>query len=569
MGSIIWNIVDRSEKVVNKLMSEKNVPYPIALSLVNRGINLETFDFFVSSRLTSLSDPFRLPGMEKSVKRMWEAVRKQEPILIYGDYDTDGITATAVVYKVLSECGANVTTFLPHRFDDGYGFTVESVEKAFALNNIGLVITVDCGVTGYDPVKIASEKGVDVIITDHHEPNGPLPEALAIINPKLYPETEDLSILAGVGVAFKLCHAFIKYGRTNRLGGEMIDLKTILDLVALGTVADIVPLLGENRILVSHGLKVLATQVRPGVRALCEISNIDSQIFPSHISFNLAPKINAAGRFGSPDEAFELLNSENIVEAYNIADTLISYNNLRKETENTIYNNAIKQLEDRKNKLKNAVLVAGENWHLGVVGIVASKLARDFNQPAIVLSIDGDTASGSGRSVGGVNLIDILAPASDLLLQYGGHQMAAGLSLKTENIPAFFKQFDQLIANMGIKPYLPTIDIDGDVVFSELDENFFTHLKKLEPFGCGNSEPIYRFKKLKVDYIASLADKHTRGTLRDMHGDTMNFIAFNHRLQDWPTNGYVDIVGTPKINIFRGYRTFQIQIKDLKTSELV
>jgi single-stranded-DNA-specific exonuclease len=216
--------------------------------------------------------------------------------------------------------------------------------------------------------------------------------------------------------------------------------------------------------------------------------------------------------------------------------------------------------------MKNAVLVAGEGWHLGVVGIVASKLSRDFNQPAIVLSIDGDSASGSGRSIGGINLIDVLAPASDLLIQYGGHQMAAGLSLKTENIEKFFQRFDDLIAAMGLKHYIPSLDIDGNVDFTELDENFFEHLKKLEPFGCGNPEPIYRFNNLSIDYISPLAEKHTRGVFRDKNNLTMDFIAFNRHISEWPKGRNIDVVGTPKINMFRGYRTFQIQVKDLRPS---
>jgi len=563
----LWNNGYKSEEEVNKLINEKGLPLPIALSLIGRGIGLDSVDEFFSMQLKSLVDPFKLPGIEVASERIWRAILNQEHILIYGDYDTDGVTATALLYKVLLQAQANVSWFLPHRFDDGYGFTSESLTKKLDDSNYSLIITVDCGTSGVEAVDLANKRGVDVIITDHHESTGDIPKALAVINPKLHKELKEFSVLAGVGVAFKLAHGFLKYGRHHKLGGDLIDLKSVLDLLALGTVADIVPLLGENRILVNHGLKLLGKQLRPGVRALCESANLNSSLRPSHISFNLAPKINAAGRFGSPGEAFDLLNTDNIVHAYSVADALNNYNILRKETENKIYNNAIEQLNKNSNRRKEAVMVAGEGWHLGVVGIVASRLTREFNVPAIVLSIDGDIASGSGRSVGNINLIELLRSSSKLLTQFGGHPMASGLTLERNNIEQFFSEFvDTMVAN-GIEPHVHQLDIDGVVTILELETSFFKYLEKLEPFGCGNPEPLYQINALTPINVLPATSKHSRGKVMDIDHNSMDFIAFNIDVNSLPQSEKWDIVVSPQINEFRGHKKFQLQIKDIRASE--
>lgn len=563
----LWNNSYKSEEEVNKLINEKCLPRPIALSLIGRGIGVDSVDDFFSMQLKSLVDPFQLPGVEVASKRIWKAILNQEHILIYGDYDTDGVTATTLLYKILLQAQANVSWFLPHRFDDGYGFTVESLIKVLDDSDTSLVITVDCGTSGVEAVDLANSRGVDVIITDHHESTGEIPKALAVINPKLHKEIKEFSVLAGVGVAFKLAHGFLKYGRHHKLGGDGIDLKSVLDLLALGTVADIVPLLGENRILVNHGLKLLGKQLRPGVRALCESVNLNSSLRPSHISFNLAPKINAAGRFGSPGEAFDLLNTDNIVHAYSVADALNNYNILRKETENKIYNNAIEQLEQNPNRRKEAVMVAGEGWHLGVVGIVASRLTREFNLPAIVLSIDGDIASGSGRSVGTINLVELLRGSSEFLTQFGGHPMASGLTLERNNIEQFFNKFADTMVAKGIEPHVHQLDIDGVVTISELEASFFNYLEKLEPFGCGNPEPLYQINGLTPINVLPATPKHSRGQVMDIEHNSMDFIAFNIEVNSLPQSEKWDIVVSPQINEFRGRKKFQLQIKDIRASE--
>ncbi len=570
MKKVVWKCREINIKDVNKLMSSSGVPRAIAQVLTARGITEENYHAFTSPQLSGLSDPFQLPGIHDASKRIWSAIAKKEKILIFGDYDTDGVTSTAILMKTLSENGAVVDSFLPHRFEDGYGFSVESLEKVIPEVNPSLIITVDCGINGVDTVEAANKKNIDIIITDHHEPAEVVPAALAVINPKLHNNINGLNILAGVGISFKLCHGFIKYGRMNNLGGNRTDLKKILDLVALGTVADIVPLLGENRILVNAGLKVLATQVRPGIRALCEATNINNEITPTHIAFNLAPRLNAAGRFGSPNEALNLLKTENIIDAYKIADELNSYNILRKETENEIYHVAAEQITANKidGELKGAALVAGKDWHQGVIGIVASRLSRDYFRPSIVLSIEGDTASGSGRSIGNISLIDLLNETSDYLLQYGGHPLAAGLSLATARIPDFFKAFNKVLEKYSTPAtFIPAIDFEGEIELKKVDADFFKHLHALEPFGCGNREPIFRINGLTPQHIAPAAEKHTRGTLLDRDHLAIKFIAFNQEISTMPTSEYWDVLATPQINVYRGVKSHQLQIIDFKNSE--
>lgn len=294
MGTKLWTCAsDGKETLTGELIKGKALPRAIAMYLAARDIAPEQVDMYFNAALSDLSDPFRFPGMETAVKRLWQAIVDREHILIHGDYDTDGITATALLSWILERNGAIVTNFLPHRFDDGYGFTPESLAKALegAGGTCGVLVTVDCGINSCEAVEDAARRGIDVIITDHHEPGDTLPKAVANINPKIHPELADMHNLSGVGVAFKLGHAFLKYGREHNLGGYMTELKEVLDYVALGTVADIVPLLGENRILVKHGMEMLKRQLRPGVRALIEVARISSNsIKPSDITFKLAPR---------------------------------------------------------------------------------------------------------------------------------------------------------------------------------------------------------------------------------------------------------------------------------------
>ncbi|MBR2720856.1 MAG: single-stranded-DNA-specific exonuclease RecJ, partial [Lentisphaeria bacterium] len=500
--------------------------------------------------LANLTDPYRFPRIKDACARLWQAIADHEPILIHGDYDTDGITASALLALVLRQNGAVVNSFIPHRFDDGYGFTPESLEKALEMfGDCGVLVTVDCGITSCDAVKVARDKGIDVIVTDHHEAGDELPDALAVINPKVYPELEDLQLLSGAGAAFKLSHAFIKYGREKNLGGFMTRLEEVLDYVALGTVADIVPLLGENRVMVKYGIEALRKQLRPGIRALIESSKLHSELSPSDITFRLAPRINAAGRVGDANVALQLLESESIVDAHYSAGELETYNRTRQEKEQEIYQDACGQIERGLAWLSPySLLVAGRDWHQGVIGIVASRLARDYNRPTIVLTIQGDHAYGSGRSIANLNLVEVLTKSAHLLERYGGHPMAVGIGLKTENIAAFYEEMDKEIrSQIDPKELESFISYDGPADVADLTADFFTCLEKLSPFGHSNQKPIYRFNDMRVIRCNPVGNgAHARGIMQGRNGQ-IEFIAFNRPASDF-TNRMLDVLATPQLN---------------------
>ena len=567
MGAKNWKPagVEKTDEI-RRMQTELGLPRLTAVYFSARGIDIKDIGDFLAPKLGNLTDPYRFPGIREACARLWKAIADREPILIHGDYDTDGITASALLAFVLRQNGGIVHSFIPHRFDDGYGFTPESLAKALdAFGPCGVLVTVDCGITSCDAVAVAVERGIDVIITDHHEAGTELPEALAVINPKVYPDLEDLQVLSGAGVAFKLSHAFIKYGRENNIGGFQTRLEEVLDYVALGTVADIVPLQSENRIMVKFGIEALRRQLRPGVRALIESSKLRAELSPSDITFRMAPRINAAGRVGDANVALQLLESEHIVDAYNCASQLESFNRIRQEKEQEIYQEACEQIERNLAwQSPYALLVAGRDWHQGVIGIVASRLARDYNRPTIVLTIQGDEAYGSGRSVACLNLVDVLSKSSHLLERYGGHPMAVGIGLKVENIAAFFDAMDKEIRSRVSPEDLESfISYDGEAEIHELSPVFFEYLAKLSPFGHSNPKPVYRFNELRVVRCSPVGGgTHTRGTFAGRMGQ-IDFIAFNRPVSQFHDK-LLDVLATPQINRHMNQETPQLNVVDVK-----
>lgn len=566
MGVKNWRLAGNNlDGVIDNVQSNFVLPRPIALYFAARGIGENHVQDFLNPRLANLSDPYRFPGIQEASARLWKAIAQKEPILIHGDYDTDGITASALLALVLRQNGATVHSFIPHRFDDGYGFTPESLQKALdAFGDCGVLVTVDCGITSCDAVNEAIRRGIDVIITDHHEAGAELPKALAVINPKVYPELEDLQVLSGAGAAFKLSHAFIKYGREHNLGGFQTRLEEVLDYVALGTVADIVPLLGENRIMVKYGIEILRKQLRPGIRALIESSKLRAELTPADITFRMAPRINAAGRVGDANVALQLLESEHIVDAYQYASQLESFNRIRQEKEQEIYQEACEQIERNLAWQSDySLLVAGRDWHQGVIGIVASRLARDYNRPTIVLTIQGDVAYGSGRSVACLNLVEVLGQTAGLLERYGGHPMAVGIGLRADRIADFFEAMDRevrkQITSADLEDY---ISYDGEVRLEEMNSEFFRYLAMLSPFGHSNVKPVYRFNEVHVSRCSVVGGAHTRGTLRSRTGQ-IDFIAFNR-----PSSAFygktLDVLATPQLNRHQGVEVPQLNIIDIR-----
>ena len=557
---------DGKEKIIEELVRVKNIPQAVAMYLAARDVTAQDADLYFRSAMSDLTDPFRFPGMEEAVRRLWKAVRTKENILIHGDYDTDGITATALMTWVLEKNGGNVTAFLPHRFDDGYGFTPDSLAKALDLAGVdcGVLVTVDCGINSAEAVAEARKRGIDVIITDHHEPAEELPDAMALINPKVHECVADLRNLSGVGVAFKLAHAFVQYGRDHNEGAYTTEIQDVLDFVALGTIADIVPILGENRILVKYGMEMLKKQLRPGVRALIDVSHLSGgRMHPSDITFKLAPRLNAAGRLGNAISALQLMMAPQIVDAYHYANMLEDFNRQRQTKEQEIFSEAKRQVEADPNfNSSMSIIAAGEDWHQGVIGIVASRFARDYNRPAIVLTIIGDEAHGSGRSVGGLNLIKILSKSSHLLTRYGGHPMAVGLGLPKDKIPEFQKEFEENVRN-AVQPSDLTdyLQYDGAITLGDLNDRFYQYYEMLGPFGHGNPQPLFKIQGAEVIRTYPIKSGHSRGVIRDKYGDTFDFIAFNRVMEP---HTVWDIAAQPQINEYYGEKRRQLQVIDAK-----
>lgn len=572
MGKKQWICKTPDPAIVSELQDRFEYPRLIAEILAGRGIEAEEVDTFVRAPLSGISDPYVIPGMRESAARLWQAVLNHEPVLIHGDYDTDGITATALMSIVLKQCGAVVQTFLPHRFDDGYGFTPESLKKSIESADIPpkVLVTVDCGVTSVEAVDAALEYGIDVIITDHHEPGEVLPRAMAVINPKVHPELSDLHLLSGVGMAFKLCHAFIKYGRAQKLGGFSVNLQEVLDLVALGTVADIVPLRGENRIMVKHGIRVLKRQQRPGIMALVELARLHSHIKPSDITFKLAPRLNAAGRLGSPETALQLLLADNIKEANDCARELERMNASRQQTEEDIYNQALGMIQTTINTDNCFTLVvAGEEWHQGVIGIVASRLARDYNRPAIVLTIHNDEAQGSGRSIGPLNLVKVLGECNPYLDRFGGHPMAVGLGMPRTMIPAFAQKFEEVVRReITLDDLEDRLELDCIATLDELhDPDLYRYFDDLAPFGHGNPQPVLLLKGVAVEKAFPISGgRHIRGAFIDENGTTIDFISFNTTAEEVPA-GLIDVAVMPGLNDFYDLPKPQVQIVGWRAAE--
>lgn len=567
MQELLWEVAEENADLIRELQSATGMTRPMAVILASRGVSPECVSDFLQPSLKRLVDPYRLPGTREAAERLWKAVSAGQHILIHGDYDTDGITASVLMAWCLRQNGAKAECFLPHRIDDGYGLTPESIDKACREHH-SLLVTVDCGINSYDAIRSARAQGLDVIITDHHEPGNETPAANVIIDPKLPGSDPALHELAGVGVAFKVCHAFIKYGRATGLGGAATDLRQVLDLVALGTVADIVPLLHENRHLVSFGLHELSTQRRPGIRALCEVSGLGDakSIRAADITFRLAPRLNAAGRLGDPNDAMRLLEATGMNDASPLAAALDEKNRGRQQMEEETLQAAEAQIAARLDLTQcRTVVVWDETWPQGIIGIVASRLVRRYHRPAIVLTreLNGQWR-GSARSVRRVNLVSVLEKCRELLMRFGGHPMAAGLSLEQDKLERFSQDFEKAVQLLlGVDGMRPHLEVCGRVGFNEITDTFLEELGQLEPVGHGNPEPLFLTSSVVPERIFPAGRSHTRGVVVDQSNARLDFILFGRTPAELPPAPW-SIIYTPQLNTYGGRSTPQAHIQDLR-----
>ena len=442
-----WSLAPSQPLLTGQLIRELPLSPLMAQCLVNRGVTSKAeVSEFLNPRLKLLADPFLIPNMDAAVERLWKARENNERLLIYGDYDVDGVSSTALLVELLTELGWTVQSHLPGRFDDGYGLSAVALEKCLEQFEANIVLAVDCGSTAVEAIEFLNERKIDVLVLDHHQVSTPPPEPLAMINPQLIDNYPNFQELCSVGLAFKLAHALVKRGRQEGLQKERdLDLKQYLDLVALGTVADLVPLTGENRKLVRSGLEQLGETTRPGLLALKKVANVSKPVTVFNIGFHLGPRLNAAGRMDNPDAALNLLLARDHYEAEKAADTLDNYNRERREIERDISTQAVESVRQRFDPANDFVIVEGNmEWHLGVIGIVASRVMREFYRPTFILASDGDGWKGSARSIEGFDLAEAMRGCDDLLNDHGGHAMAAGVSVKPGRLDAFRERINEI-----------------------------------------------------------------------------------------------------------------------------
>lgn len=556
-----WQIYETDEVEIDKISQKHNLNKLLASILINRDIKEEDIEVFLNPTRKNFHDPFLIPDMEIAVQRIIKAIENKEKIIIYGDYDVDGITSITVLKSFLEDRGMKVDQYIPNRLEEGYGLNKPAIEE-IAKNNYSLMITVDCGISGIEEIEYANSLGIETIVTDHHEVGDKIPNAIAVVDAKRKDNQYPCRDLAGVGVVFKLIQAL-----GIKLGLEEKEYLKYLDIVCVGTISDIVPLVDENRVIAKLGLMLVAQTKNMGLKSLLISSgykNIDSNT----ISFGVAPRINACGRMGHADEALKLFLSKDIYEVNELTKKLNDYNTLRQAKEKAIYEDSINQIETNKLNEKNAIIIAGENWHHGVIGIVSSKITDLYFKPSILLCYEDDIAKGSGRSIPGFDLHDALMKCQDTIERFGGHSMAIGITIKREKIEEFKKEFEKIAKEAKIDEIIPIINIDAKINLNEINKEMVASLKQLEPFGEGNKTPIFTFKNLKIDSIRALSEgKHIKMTLKD--GNTIvNSIGFNlgYLADEYIIGDKIDVVGTLEINSFNGVDNLQINIKDVMKS---
>ncbi len=559
-----WELSKPDEKIVERLQKEYNLTELLANCLVSRGItSSEQLRVFLEPTRDDFHDPFEMPDMKKAIDRIIKAIDTNEKVIIYGDYDVDGITSTMVLKRFLGEHGLDVDYKIPNRLNEGYGLNKEAVKK-IADDGYSLIITVDCGISGLDEVEYANSLGLEVIITDHHETKYTIPNCVAVIDCKRKDSKYPFKSLAGCGVVLKLIQAI-----SQEKGYKPESYLKYLDIVCVGTISDIVPLVDENRLIAKLGLMLIKQTRNPGLSFLINSTGF-KEINSTAISFGLAPRINACGRMGFEEEAIKLFLTDNIEEAKNITIKLNDFNKQRQEIEKTIFEDAIKQIEENKMENDPIIVVAGEGWHHGVIGIVSSKITEVYYKPSILVCFDGETAKGSGRSVPGFDLHNALCESDEFLLKYGGHEMAIGLTLERKNFEKFKEKIKEIASKANLEEFVPILKIDKELEAKDISEENIRDLEKLEPFGESNKTPIFLYRNLKIDSIRSLSEgKHLKLTLKDdinyiiltAIGFNMGNLANEYRLFD-----KVDVVGTLEINEFNGRRDIQINLKDIRKS---
>jgi single-stranded-DNA-specific exonuclease len=585
-----WTIAPSQPLLAESLAGALKISPLLAQCLLNRGFSdAAHIEKFLSPRLKNLADPFLLPDMAKAVDRLLLARERNEAMVIFGDYDVDGVTSTTLLIEVLRRLGWRVEAYLPNRLDEGYGLSRDGVENCLKKHPVQLLLAADCGSTAVETISWLAKSGVDVIVLDHHQVSSPAPNAVALVNPQLgagrardaagngecsppianHPSLVSFTELCSAGLAFKLAHALLKRGRETGLpGAQDFDLKLLLDLVALGTIADLVPLTGENRILVTAGLERLCNTRRPGIIALKEVAQSPEKLGTHDVGFQLAPRLNAAGRLETATEALHLLLAETVDLAMPIAQKLDARNRERQKIEKTIVEEVIGGLRSKFDAQKDFVIVEGRlMWHIGVVGIVASRVLQEFYRPTLIIGGENGEMRGSGRSIAGFDLAAALRECSDLLVRHGGHAMAAGLSVAPEKVDLLRDRLNE-IARRTLQPQdlHPPLRLDAEVTLDELNFNTLDELEKLKPTGMGN--PAVQFCSRNLAHKKPLqrigaGKQHVKMWVTD-GAVTHEAVWWNAGEGSLPV-GKFDLAFAPVLNEFNGRTTVQLKVLDWRT----
>jgi single-stranded-DNA-specific exonuclease len=562
-----WRLRDGDPAAVDALAAS-GIPRLLARLLANRGITaVDAASGYLSPTLSTLHDPLLLCGMEKAVDRLCTALARRERVCVHGDYDVDGVTSVALLISFFRAVGLDCFSYIPKRLTEGYGLSSNGVDAA-VQGGAKVLVTVDCGITAVAEAKLCREAGLDLIVTDHHTPSDTLPDACAIINP-LQPGCRfPFKSLAGVGVAFHLTMALRARLRADghfQKNNEP-DIREYLDLVALGTVADVVPLLGANRVLVSYGLKQLGTSKRVGVQALKEVAGVSGEVGCGAVGFRLAPRINAAGRLEDAALGLELLLTSDLQKAKDIAAALDDSNAERQSIERSTLEEARAMLADGACRGRKSIILGSKLWHPGVVGIVASRIAELFHRPVILFAFEDGTGRGSGRSIAKFHLLDAIKSCGHHLLRYGGHSHAAGVSIAEEELERFALSFDEVAAGaLDAEALVPTLLYDAELTSREIVDDLPLELDRMKPFGMGNPEPVFLLRGAEVRESRVLKGGHLK--LRVSSGGR-SFEAIGFGLADKAVdNGRVDLLFSPGINEWNGKRSLQLTLKDLRAGE--
>lgn len=554
-----WECPEIDDIKVNKIINEYKINKILAKVLINKEIDSkEELEKFLNPTRNDFHNPFLLPDMEIAVNRILKAIQNNEKIIIYGDYDADGITSVTVLKKYLEERGMKVGTYIPNRISEGYGLNIEAIKNIYE-QDFKLMITVDCGISGIEEIDYANSLGLEVIVTDHHEPADILPKALAVVDAKRKDNNYPFNQLAGVGVVFKLIQAISK-----KLGLEEKEYLKYLDIVCIGTISDIVPLTDENRVIAKLGLLLLGQTRNTGLKALINLTGFNN-INSTTISFGVAPRINACGRMGNEKLALELFLSDDYNKAKKLALELNNYNLKRQAIEKQIYEEAVKKIE-KEGKTNSCIVIGSEGWSHGIIGIVASKVTEKYYKPSILICFEDNIGKGSGRSIPGFDLHEALMKCGDSLEKYGGHAMAVGVTIKEDNFCKFKKSLEEYSKKINIDNLIPIIKADSELMLKDVSIDSVKSLQLLEPFGEANQEPLFLIRNLKINSIRTLSEgKHLKLSLKenkyiiDAIGFNMGELSGEYLIDD-----KVDVIGSLNINSFNGNENVQIILKDMR-----